>query len=785
MNETKVDHNFIVLVVSCMHKANGCDNIIHQYQIIMNSSGTSTRMELMEQPTVAIHQQEDQEMIDLHCSSPSPVNDPAAEEEDDLTIQWDVTTMSATDAAVAATSSGVDTSSNTASSSLPLQHLPTHNLKTQHQARSASQPRAPTVQVANQDTSRLLIHKNQRSTSQPRAATLGSFPSSVQQKQHFLQGYNMGSHRLDVRSIPDPPTPLPPQIRSHNSRRRTSLSTHHYMMSSSTTAAGGKVSLEDVTNQGLAMGFTLNNTSAAVSTNDSETQKKRKTMFLIPSSSSSSSDFERQSQQLCLAGDDGDGEEHEDGSPPKRRKRRQSMVLPIKVDASDADSSPSQTSRDQQKTKPSSLMLFNGDSASMRELQTLVRNYCAKPNSERDGSQEVATIRQLTGYALSGSTANRDLNEDKNQGAIHQGRQSKSTVLLASSRRLVMEKLGPVMAEMERRKVEDKQKWEHVTGCRVAKSQRSGKYRYFCTASNMKVSSQEYKGRYMSILEQEKPDRESKAQAWKGLLTQPSVDGTANGFDDEMSRSDCGPSGPHPDHEGKIIADAVAPQVTHSVSSDQQGPSPDMFSENSEIVPDEYVQREAFLPPRNETGSRKELAEPSIFPVSTHTDCERSSILPIAATVSNSDFDESSDISRAASGESDDSQNDTMPPLLADDKLVIDSDRDSVTTDASGPGNFILLDPGSLLHSEDTEATLECSDAEGETSAMSDPHELESDEVPLLPIPSRDDTSADPKIAMAEKRLWDKIDEALREYSQEVTEIKSGKSGTTGGPIAA
>mmetsp|Transcript_63025 Transcript_63025/g.153504 ORF Transcript_63025/g.153504 Transcript_63025/m.153504 type:complete len:758 (+) Transcript_63025:357-2630(+) len=757
----------------------------------MNSSWTSTRMELMEQRAVAIHhQQEDEEMIDLQCSSPSPVNDPAAEEEDDLTIQWDATMMNATDATIAATSSGVDTSSNTASASLPLQHLPTHNLKTHHQARSASQPRAPTVQVVDQDTSRLLIHKNQRrqrSTSQPRASTLGSSPSSMQQKQHFLQGYSMGSHRLDVRSIPDPPTPLPPQIRSHNSRRRTSLSTHHYMMSSSTTAAGGKVSLEDVTNQGLATGFTLRNTPAAVSTNDIETQKKRKTMFLIPSSSSSlsSSDLEGQSQQLCLADDDDDEEEHEDGSPPKRRKRRQSMVLPIKVDASDADSSPSQTLRDQQNTKPSSPMPFKGDMASLRELQTLVRNYCAKPNSERDGSQEVATIRQLTGYPLSGSTTNRDLNKDKNEDVIHEGRQSKSTVLLASSRRLVMEKLGPVMAEMERRKVEDKQKWEHLTGCRVTKSQRSGKYRYFCTASNMKVSSQEYKGRYMSILEQEKPDRESKAQAWKGLLTQPSVDGTANGFDDEMSRSDCGPSGPHPDHEGKIIADAVAPQVTHSVSSDQQGPSPDMFSENSEIVPDEYVQREAFLPPRNETGSRKELAEPSIFPVSTHTDCERSSILPIAATVSNSDFDESSDISRAASGESDDSQNDTMPPLLADDKLVIDSDRDSVTTDASGPGNFILLDPGSLLHSEDTEATLECSDAEGETSAMSDPHELESDEVPLLPIPSRDDTSADPKIAMAEKRLWDKIDEALREYSQEVTEIKSGKSGTTGGPIAA
>ena len=116
--------------------------------------------------------------------------------------------------------------------------------------------------------------------------------------------------------------------------------------------------------------------------------------------------------------------------------------------------------------------------ASMRELQKLVRNYCSKPISEREGSQEVATIRQLTGYALSGVATNRDLSDDKNQDVIHEGRQSKSTVLLPSSHRLLMEKLGPVMAEMERRKVEDKEKWEHVqygqTQWHIRLSQRAG-----------------------------------------------------------------------------------------------------------------------------------------------------------------------------------------------------------------------------------------------------------------------------------------------------------------------
>ena len=760
----------------------------------MNSSGTSLGMGLTEQRTVAIHhhqqQEEDQEMTDLHySSSPSPINDTVAEEED-LTIQWDVTMMGATDASIDATSSGVDTSSDTASfTSLSLHHLPTLNRKTtthcHPQDRSASQPRAPAVQVADQETSNLLIHKTQRrqrSTSQPWAAAEGSSSASVQQKQHFLQGYNMGSHRLDVRSIPDPPAPLPPQSRSHQSRRRASLSSHQYVASKNATAAGWKVSLEDVTNQGLATGSTLNSTSASASTNDSDTKKKRKTMNLLPTPSSPG--FEGQNHRVCLAHDDDDEEEHEDGSPPKRRKRRQSMVLPINVDGSDADSSPSKTPRDQQKMKPSSPVPFKGDMASMRELQKLVRNYCAKPNSERESCQELAMIRQLTGYTLSGSTTKRDLNEDKNQGVIHQGRQSKSTVLLASSRRLVMEKLGPVMAEMERRKVEDKEKWEHATGCRVTKSQRSGKYRYFCMTSNMKVSSQDYKGRYMSVLEQEKLDRESKAQAWKGLLLKPSVDSSANCFDDEIFRSDCGLSDLRPDHEEKIIAGALDPQVSHRVPSDQQGPSLDVFSEESEIVPDEYVQREAFLPPKNQMRSRRALPESSIFPVSTFNDCDRSSILPIAATVSNSDFDESSDISRAASGESDDSQNDAKPQFLADKKLL-DADRDSVSTEETGPGNCLLLDSGSLLHSEDAEVPIECSDSGKEASTISDLHEPGSDEGPLLPIPSRDDKSADPKIAMAEKRLWEKIDKALREYSQEVTEINLGKSGTTGKPISA
>ena len=43
----------------------------------------------------------------------------------------------------------------------------------------------------------------------------------------------------------------------------------------------------------------------------------------------------------------------------------------------------------------------------------------------------------------------------------------------------------------------------------------------------------------------------------------------------------------------------------------------------------------------------------------------------------------------------------------------------------------------------------------------------------LLPFPSRDNPSQDAMIARAEKKLWNRIDAALKEYSKEVLEIQA------------
>jgi len=45
----------------------------------------------------------------------------------------------------------------------------------------------------------------------------------------------------------------------------------------------------------------------------------------------------------------------------------------------------------------------------------------------------------------------------------------------------------------------------------------------------------------------------------------------------------------------------------------------------------------------------------------------------------------------------------------------------------------------------------------------------------LLPLPSRDETSSDPEIARVEQKLWERIDAALEEYSNEVLSIQESR----------
>jgi hypothetical protein len=120
------------------------------------------------------------------------------------------------------------------------------------------------------------------------------------------------------------------------------------------------------------------------------------------------------------------------------------------------------------------------------------------PRELRATSQQARLIEESTGYPLL-------------QPVIHDDPQSQA------NRRAVLSKMAPIIEEIDRRKAEDTAKWEYETGCRVERS-RSGKYRYISIETNTKLGSEEYKRRYMGVINRESSLRLSKARQWQEKL---------------------------------------------------------------------------------------------------------------------------------------------------------------------------------------------------------------------------------------------------------------------------
>ena len=181
--------------------------------------------------------------------------------------------------------------------------------------------------------------------------------------------------------------------------------------------------------------------------------------------------------RICLDDDD---------TRAKRPKKRQSMELPrdlVRGITPSTDPVPNS---------------FVGNLQNMKDLQALVRGYCKMPRDLRATSKQARLIEASTGYPLL-------------QPIIHDDPQSQA------NRRAVLSKMSPIIEEIDRRRAEDTAKWEYETGCRVERS-KSGKYRYVSIETNTKVGSQEYKRRYMGVINRESSLRLSKAQQWKEKL---------------------------------------------------------------------------------------------------------------------------------------------------------------------------------------------------------------------------------------------------------------------------
>jgi len=114
-----------------------------------------------------------------------------------------------------------------------------------------------------------------------------------------------------------------------------------------------------------------------------------------------------------------------------------------------------------------------------------------------------------------------------------------------------------------------------------------------------------------------------------------------------------------------------------------------------------------------------------------------------------------------------------------DSSMIVDQKRD----EHQSRGIVTMSATESVEIAEITEASSEDTDDNPEGSRVSSPTNSTTseffvtgkdskEEIPLLPLPSKDVASMDPEIAAAEKRLWDKIDLALHEYSGEVMMIE-------------
>jgi hypothetical protein len=675
----------------------------------------------------------------------------------------------------------------------PLQQQYRGPESTQLLSRSTSQPRA-SVLLSDNSAQTIAISSSSssvtRSASQPRASNHG----------HFLHGFNVADC-FDVRSIPDPPSPAQQHVvRSSSSSKRRVSTAMMLPRLGDVTNRGGGARKDNHNNMG---GTEFTKTTTNTKNNGSVANRKRKSLAHVPSPTISPIVLDQRDDpfqcdrgreqhkdsemvvhrprtlqvELCLESN----EEDDDGGmrsrvSPKRRKKRQSMVIPdprtLQVDiipsqqedSLSAYGLPSNTRQNPSKAK----QFFPGDMQSLMGLRKLVHEYCALPEEKRTLSEQATAIRETTGYALLSSPQD-----------VFTSTNSSSNDILAN-RRLVLQKISPVMMQMEKRRGHEIKQWEQDTGCRVEKSTRSGKYKYYCIESNQRVSTQEYSKRYMLVIEGREGERKAWTKTWMDKLHLS----TTAVIDDE-SKANFTQESLILDNKNNVAGE----HVESSESSALEEVVHDEMIFRSDFSENEDRQREAFLPPMpslsrsSSTASNGRVVDsldPSVLRSSfeyvehgrtnetSNTTFQREAVpSTTSVTMSTTEREGPAEISEASSEDTDESpySRSSSPDLTiagGDKTLPVDgfvSERDV-------KGSCYI----------DQLSEVNDGDIHGVVAAMAQGLPLmETEGTPFLPFPSRDVESADPDIALAESRLWDKIDLALQEYSADVVMIMKSK----------
>lgn len=373
---------------------------------------------------------------------------------------------------------------------------------------------------------------------------------------------------------------------------------------------------------------------------------------------------------------------------------------------------------------------FVGDLESLKRLQTMVRQYCSTPKDQRPTCTSARDIEESTDYPLLQPVFD-------------------SHPLSHSNRRAVLQKMAPVIEEIDKRKIEETEKWQRETECRVERS-KSGRYRYIAIATNTKVPSQEYKNRYMAVLEREAPVRLARANEWKAKLN--------------MKLSSLDSQRPDTSVYTKEAWDALMPVAT------------DMETEETDYAITQELDLSSVLAmnvkPNDESMTRNTQQECLLGDQSSMEICDTSvSMMEVEESELPLDFEPPRPML-------------AKHPSLRESPFKNPADDEKRTPIQDAPNSEINLDT-TIKPTVSNEDEQEGHSTGGEVSnGDATIHESATLEAPaahtaivtrnssqLLPFPDRDATSKDPDIARAEQRLWSRIDAALQEYSHDVIMI--------------
>jgi len=222
---------------------------------------------------------------------------------------------------------------------------------------------------------------------------------------------------------------------------------------------------------------------------------------------------------LDFGGDYSDEDETKKSSnttPKKRNRRRQSILLPSESGLDELISSSAGTNGTV--VEETNTITVDGgskptdklDLAGLCKMQQYVRKYCAMSEDDPGRKKCAEWVRSTTGYSLILPDPIIDLDENESDSS------SDASALRRMQRRDLLARIGPAVQYLEQKKKEQTRLVEQSTGCTVEKT-RGGKYRYR-NANGVKVTSNEYKNRYLEVIEEAKARKAMEYQALRQEL---------------------------------------------------------------------------------------------------------------------------------------------------------------------------------------------------------------------------------------------------------------------------